>query len=406
MTRTRKTQGLAFVLLLAGCGHSDTYALPTASVGPFTSGADVPLTFNVDQNYWPAWTEDGKGVLYAFVDPMSPRHRCVGLLPAAGGTRLWQFCDNRASRVDSVTSYPAFALDSAGRLLLLDAVSPTGYNVVPASQLWLTDTATPFVRRSLLSLPMNVAVPGGGSLAVTWLADMQWTGPSTFIALAQQFETIPHCVQFIIHDPVYGDKEATQCLTIDTLFTPGYVVRGALAEQGATLAIVPGTAGATDYSLAEGGTSIVFAVADAIDKVPIAGAASPTVVIPAVRGMAVFGVGCRGAACLVARDSVRITVPGGLPITNFYFDPRNDSIPLGPMELHRISIATGADELLQSDRDHTTFATPVVSAQTGDVIVQLGGLWGHRQTFSTVGVGHRIVDVRHGVLHLLKGLLP
>ncbi len=394
------------VLVVASCTHGDTYVLPIAVVGPFGSGPDVALTFNVDQNYWPAWTEDGAGVLYAFVDPMSPRHRCVGLLPADGGTRLWQFCDNRASRVDSVTSYPAFALDSAGRLLLLDAVSPIGYNVVPASQLWLSDTARPFVRRSVLSLPMNVAVPGGGAFAVTWLADMQWTGPSRFLALAQQFETIPHCVKFIVHDPVLGDREATQCLTIDTLFTPGYVVQGTLAEQGATLVVVPGTAGATDYSLAENATTIVFAAGDAIDKVPIAGAASPTLVVPATRGMAVFGLGCRGTSCIVVRDSVRITVPGGLPITNFYFDPANDSTPLGPMELHRISIGSGVDELLQSNRDHTVFATPVVSQQTGDVIVQLGGIWGHLQTFATVGVGHRIVDVRHGALHLFKGLLP
>lgn len=394
------------ILALSGCTHSDAFIPSVPTVGPFSQGADVQLTFNVDQNYWPAWTEDGKGLLYAFVDPMSPRHRCIGILPAAGGTRVWAFCDNRASRVDSLSSYPAFALDSTGRLLLLDAVSPAGLSGVPASQLWLTDTARPYVRRSLLTLPTTLAVPGGGAFAVTWLADLQWTGPASFLGLAQQFETIPHCVEFIVHDPLRGDSDAVQCLTTDTLFAPGYVVQGSLTDQGATLAIVPGTAGATDFSLAEGGASIVMAVGNAIDKVPVAGAITPVLVAPATKGMAVFGVGCRGTTCIVARDSVRITPPGAVPITNFYFDQAHDSIPLGPMELHRISIATGFDELLQSNHDHTVFVTPVVSVQTGDVVVQMGGMWGHIQTYATVGVGHRIVDVRQGALHLLKGLVP
>jgi hypothetical protein len=398
VTAIRKFQALA-LLFLCSCGHSDIFVSPNVLVGPVTNGPDVPLTFNSDQNYWPAWTEDGKGVLYAFVDPASPRHRCVGLLPAAGGTRTWQLCDNRASRADSFTSYPAFALDTTGRLLLLDAVTAIGNSGVPTSQLWLSDTAQPFVRRSVLSLPTTVTAPDGTSFTVTWLADLKWTGSETFLALAQQFATTPHCVDLLL-----GGKAATQCLTIDTLFSRGYVVQGALNEQGATLTVVSGTAGATDYSLAEGGRSIVFAVGAAIDRVPVGGAASPTQITPASWGMPVFGVGCRGTTCIIARDSVRIAIPGAIPITNFYLDPFEFSVAIAPIELRRISLTTGADELLQTNNNLAALATPVVSTQTGDVIVQVGGTWGHIQTFASVGVGQTIVDIRHSVLHLLKGL--
>ena len=43
---------------------------PIPAVGPFNTGTDVRLTLNPDQDYWPAWTDDGRGILYAFVNPV------------------------------------------------------------------------------------------------------------------------------------------------------------------------------------------------------------------------------------------------------------------------------------------------------------------------------------------------
>src|SRR5579862_9420510 len=112
-----RTAIAASVMLLA-CTHSDAFITPGQAVGPFTSGADVQLTLNPDQDYWPTWTADGRGILYSFVDPGSTfLHRCMGLLPAAGGSRLWQWCDNRATQLDSSSSFTAYALSSSGALL-------------------------------------------------------------------------------------------------------------------------------------------------------------------------------------------------------------------------------------------------------------------------------------------------
>ena len=59
------------LLLLLGCGHSDSFIVSQPIVGPFGSGADIQLTFNVEQDYWPAWTQDGRGILYSYVNPGS-----------------------------------------------------------------------------------------------------------------------------------------------------------------------------------------------------------------------------------------------------------------------------------------------------------------------------------------------
>ena len=220
---------------MLACGHSETFVEPTSSVGAFNAGPDIRLTLNPDQDYWPTWTEDGRGILYSYVDQVpGPQHRCIGLLPATGGTRIWQLCDNRATQGDSVNSFAAYALGTDGRLIYVEAAAHAGL-LAPAapdeSTLWLADSAAPFQRRPLLTLPTFV-----GSTRVAWLADIAWTGPTTFIALGQDFPLLGHC---------------NFCGPMDSIFYGVAVVRGTITATGATLAIVPGTAGATSYSFAE-----------------------------------------------------------------------------------------------------------------------------------------------------------
>ena len=119
--------------------------------------------------------------------------------------------------------------------------------------MWLADTAHPLNRTALLTLP--AALP-----SVTWLADLAWTGPNSFIALGQVFASFPHC---------------GACFSSDSVFinAPGTVVVGTITGDHATLQPVTGTDGATAYSLAEGGASIVFMRRDdaKLYKVPVGG---------------------------------------------------------------------------------------------------------------------------------------
>lgn len=364
---------IALILVVAACDHSEPLGERPTLLGPIGTGGNVLLTLNAEQDYWPSWTEDGAGILYAYIDAGSaPQHRCVGLLPAAGGTRSWQLCDNRAVMSDSVNSFPAYALGSDGRLLYVEAASIAGIQSTSPAEvtLWLADSAAPFARRALLTLPTFA-----GSVGVSWLADIRWTGPATFMALAQDLSIAAHC-RF--------------CGPEDTLFPGTAVVTGTIGAGSATLSAVAGTAGATGYSLAENGASIVFTLRDdrRLYKVPAGGGSA------VVAGVAtpdnttqLLGVSCKGSTCVVAASSVTLTTVTGGSITFPVVGP--DSA-----ELRSVSLATGASQRLFASTG--VVATPQISPATGDVVAQVGGLFGHAQTATTAASD----------LHLFPGLMP
>jgi hypothetical protein len=408
---------LAALAGLLACTHSDSFATPTVpALGPFATGTDVQLTFNVDQDYWPAWTEDGRGILYAYVDRERPLHRCLGLLPAGGGTRVWQLCDNRAVRDDSLSSFGGFALDSTGRLLVAETVSSANAGATALSQtsLWLADTAHPYVRTSLLTLPVTV-----GTTVVTWLADISWTGPATFIALGQQFGSEPHCIGAGV--VTFDDL----CPSRDSVWADsgGIVVRGTIAANHATLVPVAGTDGATAYSLAENGASIVFTLKHDLRLFKVSSAGGTPVPSPnpaALDTLArqvgeLVGVSCKESTCIVAKNGIQIA--GGYWAFNMHLNAivleafPAQFITAGIatprlMELHSISLATGADQLLLQNVSSVVFVTPRISPLSGDLVVQVGGGWGHLQTFATAATGNLAATDGNSVLHLLKGLVP
>jgi hypothetical protein len=370
------------LIVIAGCTHSDAFTSSRAPLGPFATGTDARLTLNVDQDYWPNWTQDGKGILYAYVDQQSPLHRCMGMLPPAGGTRIWQLCDNRAVRTDSASSYVAFALDTTGRLLAAEAVAPIRLlaGTTPTVTLWLADTATPLQRTTLLTLPVTA-----GSMQVTWLADLQWTGPNTFLALAQQFATVQGGV--------------------DSLFaTGGEIVSGTIANGHATLSAIAGTDSATSYSLAESGTSLVFTVPHDLRlfTVPVGGGMPVpmpmTSVGPDTASQitgALLGVTCRDDECLVARDAVLITGVyiailrnGELGQSELFFQPLSDS-----MELRTVNLSTGDEQVALTAT--SLFASPMLSPVSNDVVIAVGGA-GHIESAMS----------GHSDLYLLRGILP
>ena len=361
------------VIVLLGCGHSDGFANPATPIGPFNTGADIRLTLNSNQDYWPTWTEDGRGILYSYVDVVAgSQHRCLGLLPAAGGTRIWQLCDERATQTDSVNSFLAYALGADGRLLYAEAVSRSGAGSTAPSEttVWLADSAAPFRRRALLTLPTFA-----GTTPVSWLADISWTGSTTFIALAQDFSALGHCFN---------------CAPIDTIFYGQAVVRGAITETGATLQVVSGTTGATSYSLAENGASMVFTRRDdrRLFRVPAAGGTVTSVGIVSPNGGAqLLGVSCRGSICVVAVDPVTLSTatPNGV-----VFGQLNP----GATELRAISLTTGVGQVIRTTAG--LVATPQISPVTGDLVAQVGGGFGHLQTFTSSGSD----------LHLYQGLVP
>jgi hypothetical protein len=367
---------LAATLCLLGCGHSESFLTPISSVGPSSDGPDVLLTLNSNQNYWPSWTEDGIGIIYAFVDASqssatNDEHRCMGLLPAEGGTRLWQWCDNRAVMKDSLSSFPAFALGADGRLLYVESTGVSSLSLVPSeTTLWLADTAFPFRRRLVSRLPVTI-----GDSTVSWFADLEWTGPTTFMGLGQRY--VP-----------------AACICpggLDSVFYGETVVRGTINPEATSLLPVSGTSGATSYALADNGSTIVFTERNSpnLFRVPVAGGAPVlAAVVTSEPGVQLLGVSCRDFLCVVAVGPVTLwaaTLPGPAA------DPSTD---LGTSELRLVSLTTGESVPLLS-RTSGLLSSPLVSKKSGDVVVQLGQMMGHLQTFAAPSN-----------LHLYKALLP
>lgn len=86
------------VLLATGCGHSPSFTTedhrPTT---PFDAAVPDRLTFNALADRHPAWTPDGRSVMYTFerwVPGEEYPDRCLGALPANGGARTAEWCWN------------------------------------------------------------------------------------------------------------------------------------------------------------------------------------------------------------------------------------------------------------------------------------------------------------------------
>ena len=383
----------AAALVLLGCGHSDAFVAAASAVGPFNTGTDIRLTVNAEQDYWPAWTGDGRGILYSFVNPVAAgiaasRHRCMGILPAAGGTRVWQLCDDRATQTDTVSSFTAYALAPDGRLLYVEAVASAQFPSIPSQiTLWLADTAKPFERTALLTLPVTA-----GSL-VTWLAEIRWTGPNSCMALGQALGTFPACGSCFAADSLFADSTFAGGVAAAS----GTVVIGAIAGTHATVQAVSGTAGAVEYSLAENGASIVFIHRDdtRLYKVPATGGTAAVVATVTAQGSQLLGVSCKGSTCVVANDPVTPSFGGnsGGPIFA--------SVRSGPRELHSVSLSDGTVGTIRTFGPSAAvpiIASPQISPTTGDVVVQIGGVWGHLQT-NTAGGGP-------SDLHLYPSIVP
>src|SRR5512147_2765602 len=113
--RLRLYPATAYVLvLLAGCGHSDPFPSGEGpDLGPRTAPLPRQLTYSLNDDLQAAWSADGSMLVYSYVDEVEPGDRCLGLLPAGGGTRLAEKCLVAARTHDTAKSltWPSFSPD-------------------------------------------------------------------------------------------------------------------------------------------------------------------------------------------------------------------------------------------------------------------------------------------------------
>ncbi|HEX3928231.1 MAG TPA: hypothetical protein VHW65_09535 [Gemmatimonadales bacterium] len=338
-----RLQGILLIALVA-CGHSEPFTGTAAEThGPSSAGTPVQFTFNPAADYAPALTQDGRGILYAYAQPgRGDDDRCVGMLPAAGGTQLWSMCDNEIGQQDSTNGFSAYAAGDDGRLLYFEATSPAGLFGTPVTRtLWLADTATPFVRRALARFPVTV-----GSTSIEWLTDVEWTGPTSFVAIGSVLEARFVC---------------KACVAADTFFAGANVIAGAITSTGVGLVAVPGTENASVYAIAEQGASVIFATNGSlnIQRVALAGGAATTIAA-LTSGDAVTGLSCLGTTCVATTD----VVPS---LTDIAKNAANEGT------LWLVDLAGHTARLLSQPADGAGWFAPRLTGSAGDVILQVRG---------------------------------
>jgi hypothetical protein len=190
-------------LAIAGCGHSPVSSVPVDRwMGAWQAGAPTRLTAH---GVAPAGiSEDGHSILYLRTnkrpirepDGLTPPWRdtadvCVGLVPAGGGSGLWEYCDRPPGQRDSVNVIVAAAVSRTGQLLYVTATGPLD-TVSPVREHWelyLADTAQPAVRQRLATLYRDregqAVVPPG---TINALGTLQWIGPTRFVAIGSYLE--------------------------------------------------------------------------------------------------------------------------------------------------------------------------------------------------------------------------
>jgi hypothetical protein len=351
--------------LLLGCDHSAPFTTaPVTPEGPRSVGAEVQLTFNPDQDYSPNWAPDGSAILYAFVQQGRADHdHCMGMIPAAGGTRIWEVCDDRPAYQDSTEAYPSIALSTTGGLLYFGLIGKVnGYVPEPGGMaLWLADFAAPFARRKLVTLPTYV-----DGIEVDWLSDLVWTNANEFIGLGQTFQLVSH-------------GRCSGCQLLDTVLTGASLIHGTLTPSSVVLHAIPGTDSVNAFSRTPSGTLVVFSVTghSGVFSVPPTG----------------------GSRMLIATFPEAISpFPGdGLPRSLFGLSCReSDCVVSVGTALWRLILATGEKQVLRFPPGDDLYSSPKVRPGGRDVVVQVGGSPGHFGFFNQPGSN----------LYLYKNLLP
>jgi len=105
-------------ILLAACGHSEPFvAPPHERTGPFVGGTPIQLTYSPLSDYEPAFSADGQWITYQFERGTPDRDRCIGIIPAEGGSRRHELCAWSRDQATRAEGLAAAVLLADGRML-------------------------------------------------------------------------------------------------------------------------------------------------------------------------------------------------------------------------------------------------------------------------------------------------
>ncbi|HEU5050998.1 MAG TPA: hypothetical protein VFU00_11770 [Gemmatimonadales bacterium] len=234
---------LVLLALLGGCSHGEPFTAPDGSVdGPLVPGIPSRLTYSDAGATGPIWTPDGGSIVYSYVRYgggfLVDDERCLGVLPAGGGTIGREICSRSVFATQSADAFDLPALSETGRLAFhhrgQPAVPTTAGDAILAAT--LDDPSTYTVVRSF---------PFQGDAFYIRPASLRWLGDSrlAFVGMAQEQipPPCPECPPLLV-------EYAHQVLVADPAVP-------------AVATAVPGTLYATSVSGGESADVIYFTLA-------------------------------------------------------------------------------------------------------------------------------------------------
>ena len=181
----------ALPILLAACSHEklftqDDFGQDTT----LTRGPGRQLTFNLGTDRTPAWRPDGSGILYMFEEiSASPRDRCLGELPATGGTVHNIICPVTVESLDSLDTFYEPAVGPNGKLLFLREASPPDGITAISSALVLADESDPLAATVIQSYPYTAS---NGKIH-QGISNIRWLSDTRAVYLAEKVLYLSPC---------------------------------------------------------------------------------------------------------------------------------------------------------------------------------------------------------------------
>jgi hypothetical protein len=255
-------------------------------------GVEAQLTYrNVGRA---DWTPDGAGIV------IEDSAGCINILPAAGGSAIWQGCDTRGSFGDSTHAIDDYSVGPGGRVLfsthardrkwdnlgLRTALDPY---IFAHGDLWISDTGSFTAAHKVLALYSDVVAPlTAGPSGFMTVDDVAWLGPSEFVGMGS-------------------------VLTFNNLFGPLQLLHGTITTSGVTLTPIVGADGASTGAITGAGTRFVVITGSlSLGAIPIGGGAiTPFGTVPAAAGRNIVGVSCQATRCAVLTQEAG-NVAGGV----------------------------------------------------------------------------------------------
>lgn len=231
---------LAAAAFLTACGHQEPF--PSGEVpnsGPRSDTPPIRLTFAQGEDRDAAWLADGTTLVYSFRrETQAGTDRCLGEIPAEGGTRFLEKCVQTGSDFDSLIALGPVAPGPGLLAAWVDFRSLSGRTAPDAGGIRVGTLAPNDTGRTIRSLPYPAP---SGQLHAT-ATNLSWLGSERLAYIGADVFYVAPCK---------GCKQDTVAISREAVLAD-------LQTSPATLQTIPNTSEITSLFPSADGLSIYY----------------------------------------------------------------------------------------------------------------------------------------------------